>query len=140
MLFKTLSFDDFWLKATSADKSYNGFAYHSCCDSWTSRAPGTKRATHSKQLPWRKLMATLDKSTEDKKQALLAKMTEESWRVPVIFNAGCQARPAPPFQHQTAFRLHGFDQPPQQPRDDLTRPNFIQPLVEYSLDQDACTF
>lgn len=112
MVGKVVDFNKFWVKAVDADKSYNGFEYHSCCDSWSTRCPKSKRSTHKNHLPWRKLMTLLDKNTEDKKQALLGKMTEEGWKLPIVLNQICQVHSAPTLPAQLSLRLHSrFPQP-----------------------------
>lgn len=111
----TAAFDELWRLATKADKSFNGLCYHQCCDTWTTRGAEAKRATHKEKIKWRKLMSTLDKSCEDKKQALRAKMAEERWKLPVVFNEACKVRPNPSQQQQLAFRLY-------QPQDLQTPP------------------
>ncbi len=70
-------------------------------------------------------MSTLGKDTGDKKQALLAKMTEEGWRLPAVLNEFCQVRPTSTFQQQPAFRLHQFDQPPQDLQADFSPRNYV---------------
>ena len=110
---KVLSFNDLWTKANTADRSYNGFVYHSCCDIWTSRGAEPKRMTHGKHLKWRKLMASFGSSIENRKQALLTKMTEEHWRLPAILNQVCQARNSSTMQQQAAFRPYRLELPRQ---------------------------
>lgn len=91
------------MKATSADRSYNGIVYHCCCDLWTSRGAESKRVTHKSHLSWKKIIASLDKTTVEKKEALLAKMIEEGWRVPVVFNEACQFQQRSNFAQQATF-------------------------------------
>lgn len=110
---RNLTFDQLWDKANSAKQGSNGLYYHPCCDIWTTRGSEAKRASHSKHFHWRQLISTLDKSCEDKKKALLAKMAEEDWRVPIVLNEACQVRPTPTFQQQSAFSLHQAEQLPQ---------------------------
>ena len=51
-------------------------------------------------------MASLDKSLENRKQALMAKMTEEGWRVPAILNEPCLSLPNPSLGHPATFNSH----------------------------------
>lgn len=123
---KVFSFDDFWEASDAAVKAHNGFCYHSCCDIWTSRSGKSARATHKKTLKWKEITKTLDKLA-DKKLALLAKMTGEGWRIPLVLNEACSSQPKPNFQTQSAFRLHISDQPPQDVQADFSSPDFIYP-------------
>jgi chromosome segregation ATPase len=50
-------------------------------------------------------MASLDK-TVDNKQALLAKMTEEEWKLPAVLNELCPIQPSSTVQQKSAFRHH----------------------------------
>lgn len=124
---KLLAFSDLWDAAISAAKAHNGLCYHQCCDIWTTKASKSKRSTHGKSIQWRNLLLALDKNTEDKKQALLTKMTEEGWRLPAVLNERCQARPSSNFQQQTAFRLHQPDIQPQGLQADFPSLDFIYP-------------
>ena len=90
---KTLTFDELWKMAETAARSCNGLTYHHCCDVWTSRSAKVSRDSHKQKLHWKNLLSTLNKQAEDKKQALLAKMTEEGWRLPAVLNETCQAQP-----------------------------------------------
>lgn len=124
---KMMAFSDLWDAANSAAKAHNGFCYHQCCDIWTTKASKSKRSTHGKSIQWRNLLLTLDKKTEDKKQALLAKMTEEGWRLPAVFNELCQVRSSPTFQQQIAFRFHQPDIQPQGLQAGLSSLDFVYP-------------
>ena len=105
---KLLTFDELWQMADSGSIAGNSVYYHPCCDVWTTKASKAKRASHSKYLKWGKLLLTLDKSFEDKKQALHVKMIEERWRLPALLNEACQNQPAPKPSPQ-----HTFNTPPQ---------------------------
>lgn len=129
---KVMAFSDLWDAASSAAKAHNGFCYHHCCDIWTTKASKSKRSTHGKSIQWRNLLLTLDKNTEDKKQALLAKMTEEGWRLPAVLNEFCSVQPSPIFQQQAAFRPHIPDQPPQDLQAGIAHLNFINPDQPFS--------
>lgn len=132
---KVFSFDDFWEASDAAAKAHNGFCYHPCCDIWTSRSGKSARATHTKTLKWKEITRTLDKLTDNKKQDLLAKMTEEGWQVPVILNESCRVRQMPTFQQQAAFRPY---QPSIQPQDlqaSFYRQDFALPKPEDSSNQ-----
>lgn len=120
-----LTFEELWERINSVNHSFNGLNYHPCCDVWTTRSSKTKRATHKTHLHWRQITALLDKSFEDKKQALLAKMTEEEWRLPALLNEFCQVRPGPIFQQQSAFRLHQPDIQPQDLEADFSPRNYV---------------
>lgn len=85
-------------------------------------------------------MASLDKSIEDKKQALLAKMTEEGWRIPVVFNKGCQARPSPTFHRPIAFRPHQLSIQLQNLQASLAPSDFIMTSLDYPNKQDTGIF
>lgn len=85
-----LAFEQFWNKAVTAANGSNSLCHHICCDVWTTRASKSTRATHIKKTSWRAIMESLSKKAPDKKAALLAKMTEEGWRLPVILNKPCE--------------------------------------------------
>lgn len=135
---RTLNFDEFWVMANSVNESCNSVIYHPCCDVWTTRSSKSKRASHSKNLPWRKLISSLSKSVEEKKEALLAKITDEGWRLPVVLNEACQAHHNQTGRSQAAFRPHQpnlslynlqFSNPP---------PAFVQPSPECPSLQPQC--
>ena len=104
---KFLDFCDFWHLADPTRHGGNGLYYHPCCDVWTTRNAKAKRASHLKQLKWRQIAASLDRSVDDKKSALLAKMKEEGWRVPILINQLCSARPKSSADPQLPFRPVG---------------------------------
>lgn len=88
---KVMEFEDLWHLAVTHAKSRNDMFYHSCCDVWTARSAINARKSHEKKIRWRELMACLkENGGEDKKTQLLAKMSEERWRLPVVMNEGCQ--------------------------------------------------
>lgn len=129
---KQLCFQELWNIADATKESGNCLYYHPCCDVWTTRSSKTKRATHTRFLKWGRILLTLDKAAEDKKQALQAKMIEEGWRLPAVLNEACHARPSPRAQQQIAFRLH---QPPQELRAGLTPLDFLRPDSDCPLQQ-----
>lgn len=124
-----LTFEQLWEKVNA---SSNGIYYHLCCDVWTTRSSKAKRASHIKFLQWRKIMASLDKNMDDKKQALLAKMTEEGWRNPVVVNQVCQTQPATTVPTQFPFRLHNQSLQPQDLHVRLVPTNFTLPDPHYT--------
>ena len=85
---KRMPFDEFW-QVVDPSTHKDGPTYHSCCDSWSTRGWRRLNNNHTKTLQWRKVALLLDKSFEDKKLALLAKMNEEGWRLPVLLNKPC---------------------------------------------------
>ena len=85
-----MTFDELWKYAEDSEKSYNGVGYHRCCEVWTSRGSKKARDSHVHLLKWRDLMKSLGTSSEDKKQALRAKMVEERWALPVVLNRPCR--------------------------------------------------
>ena len=88
---KQWDFEELWLAALSHAKCRNDLVYHSCCDVWTTRASERARKSHVKMIRWRELMGSLKITNgEDKKTLLLAKMTEEGWRMPVVMNQACR--------------------------------------------------
>ena len=122
-----LTFDELWAKINSAHKAGNSFYYHPCCDVWTTRASKAKRASHTSHLQWKQISATLDKSVEDKKQALQAKMIEECWRLPSVVNGPCSRQPNQSSGHQLPFNLYNQDQPQQCVQAGLAEQDFIYP-------------
>lgn len=137
---RTLTFNELWELNTTALQSANGLCYHPCCDVWTTRGASAKRASHSQRLKWKGLMATLDKTAPDKKQALLAKMTEKEWRLPAILNEACQVQPKLISHQQTAFRLHQPDIQPQNLQASLAPSDFIMTSPDHPNNQDAGIF
>ena len=101
-----LSFEELWKKLSEGKTAGNTLYYHPCCDVWTSKNSKTKRASHAKQMPFRRIMSILDKSIEDKKQALMVKMAEEGWRIPAVLNEGCKMKPVASHAVQNTFRLY----------------------------------
>ena len=101
-----LSFEELWKKLSDGKVAGNTLYYHPCCDIWTSKSSKTKRATHIKQMPFRKILSILDKSIEDKKNALMVKMVEEGWRIPAILNEVCKLKLVPSVPHRNTFRLY----------------------------------
>jgi len=124
---RLVEFETLWTTGIASAKACNGICYHPCCDVWTTKGAKTIRKSHVKAQQWRNLLLTLDKSVEDKKQALLSKMTEEGWRLPAVLNETCQARPAPTFQQQTAFRLRQPDIQPQDLQAGFSSLDFVYP-------------
>ena len=103
----------------------NNLFYHSCCDVWTTRDAKPKRVAHKNHLAWRKLALTFDKTIEDRKQALLAKMTEEGWRINVVLNECCSALSSSISKQQTDLRLHQPGIHPQDLQADLSSLDLI---------------
>jgi len=134
---KTLAFQDLWNMAVAASNAHNGLAYHPCCDSWTTRASKTKRKSHRQKLQWRELLATLDRDAEDKKQALLVKMTEEGWRIPALLNQSCSARSRSSIGVQTLFQHHHQVIPPEQLPEPILGPDnpYLPSLSVSGMDQ-----
>ena len=88
---KETKFEDLWHVGSSRAKYGNDLWYHSCCDVWTTRKSEAARKSHVKKIRWKELMADIeDNGGEDKKTQLLARMTGERWRLPVVMNEGCQ--------------------------------------------------
>jgi hypothetical protein len=110
---KNMAFDPLWTLATAAARAHNGLAYHPCCDVWTSKASNAIRNSHKQKLQWKNLLSTLDKAAEDKKQALLGKMTEEGWRIPVVLNQACVCQPAQIVPRQSTFKPFQLNLQPQ---------------------------
>ena len=108
MAARLLTFEELWTLVSATNQSSNGICYHTCCDIWTTRGCNKKRTSHLSCLKWQKLSSTLDKSCEDKKQALQAKINEEGWRLPAVLNEPCLVQPSLILHQKDAFRL---DQP-----------------------------
>lgn len=114
-----LTFSQLWDLAESAKSGGNSICYHPCCDVWTSRGAIAKRASHTKFLKWGRLLLSLGK-TDDKKQALQAKMAEEGWRQPSVLNQTCRSQLKQALPLQTAFTHHQPDIPLHDTQADLT--------------------
>lgn len=132
---RTLGLEQLWEMASSTANSRNGLFYHPCCDVWSTRASKAKRASHSKHLQWRQITSTLDKSVEDKKQALLAKMTEGGWRLPALLNEACHFKPKRSFQQETAFKVVNPDLPPEDLRASFAPQDFGNASPDYHFHQ-----
>lgn len=137
---KTLTFEELWAIATTAAKACNGLTYHNCCDIWTSRSAKASRDSHRQKLQWKNIISTLDKTIEDKKQGLLAKMTEEGWRLPAVLNEACQVRLFSTRSRQLAFRHHISDQPPQELRVSSAPQNHSDHSLNCFFEQDSSNF
>lgn len=111
---RTLTLDELWSLAETTAKARNGLVHHSCCDVWTTRAAKLKRTSHHENVQWRHFLLSLDKSFADKKQAFLAKMTEEGWQLPAILNQTCQGKSSLTLRQRAAFRPLHAGQPPQE--------------------------
>ena len=109
-----IEFQELWSIATSAASACNGLVHHPCCDVWTTRAAKLKRASHRTKIQWREILNSLDKSCEDKKQALLAKMTEEGWRLPALLNEACKYQLSQPPRPRDPSKVDQPEQPPQE--------------------------
>lgn len=122
-----LPFDQFWECAVAASRAGNGFCYHPCCDVWTSpygKGKGTRR-THDKSYQWKRIISV--KNIQGKKQALLAKMIEEEWRIPVVLDEACENPRKPIMQQQTAFRPRHPDSQSQDSQAGLSCLEFVYP-------------
>jgi hypothetical protein len=126
---KTLTFDELWKLAKRTASVCNGLTYYHSCDIWTSRSAKVSRDSHKQKLQWKNLLSTLDKSCEDKEQALLAKMIEEGWQLPAILNEPCQSASRQVPQIVAAFRLYNHTEPPE----DLQASLLHQDIVPLSL-------
>lgn len=130
---RCLPFDEFWeMVACLGEAGLKSLFYHSCCDVWTTKAGKTKGTSHKNRFAWHKLALTFDKTIEDKKQALLAKMTEEGWRLDIVINESCTALSSPILQQKIVSILHQPDIHPQDLQADLSSPDFA------SQDQPTC--
>lgn len=87
---KLLTFEELWTLAVRVAFKCNGLCYHPCCDVWTTRSSKLKRASHRDSVQWRKVILNLGHSCEEKKQALLSKMSQENWRIPALLNESCK--------------------------------------------------
>ena len=130
---KLLNFDLLWNQATMVNKACNSIYYHPCCDVWTTRSSRIKRSSHTNYLPWRKLLSTLDKTSNDKKQALRTKMIEEGWRLPAVINEGCKNQANTLFQPQGAFRLINSERSGQKKSASFSSQAFVRTKQEDSL-------
>lgn len=101
-----LSFEELWNKLSVGKAAGNTLYYHPCCDIWTSKNSKTKRASHAKQMPFRRIMSILDKSIDDKKLALMVKMAEQGWRIPAVLNEACTLKPVASNPLLNTFRLY----------------------------------
>ena len=133
---RTLNLDQLWEIANASAKSCNGLMYHPCCDIWSTRAAKVKRASHTKSLHWRQITASLDKASDDKKGALLAKMTEEGWQLPVVLNKSCQPQPRLTVEPQFPFRPHNPDHLSQDFRTSIAPIEFSEYIPNHLPNQD----
>lgn len=101
-----LTFNQLWDLATRVARKCNGLCYHPCCDVWTTRSSKSKRASHSHALQWRKIILSLACCSGDKKEALLAKMSQEDWRVPAVLNEHCKTNLKTNIDKLSPFKLH----------------------------------
>jgi hypothetical protein len=85
---KKITFEDFWVLAIKASKHRNTPSYHPCCDTWSTRFSKSK-CSHRQSVTWKKMMASLDRSIENKKQALQVKMREDGLQIPILLNQPC---------------------------------------------------
>jgi hypothetical protein len=122
MMDTSLDFEAFWILASSQAQSRNTLAYHQCCDVWTTRNSKKARNSHKQITHWIQVMLSLDRSVPDKKQALLAKLTEERRRTTVLMNLKCFAslnyshRPRDSHQPlETENSIEGLQVPEPQP-------------------------
>ena len=122
MVETSLDFEAFWILASSHAQRRNTLAYHQCCDVWTTRNSKKARTSHKQITHWIQVMLSLDRSVPDKKQALLAKLTEERRRTNVLVNVKCSAssnyshRPRDSHQAlETENYIEGLQVPEAQP-------------------------
>ena len=134
-----LTFDQLWDKANTAKQGGNVLFYHPCCDVWTTRSSKAARNSHSKYMQWGKLILTLEKNIEDKKQALQAKMIEEGWRLPALLNEPCKCHLRITPDPNLPFKPHNPDQRPEELRPALPPQGFIDPLPIHFAFQDPGT-
>jgi hypothetical protein len=99
-------FQTFWDFATQRALNYNDISHHPCCDVWSTRSSKRSRTSHTKETKWKTLLASLDSTVPDKKTALMARMVEEGWKVPVLLNRPCQARSLAYPDSRLPFRPH----------------------------------
>jgi hypothetical protein len=137
---RKLTFEQLWDLSQSVLTSCNGLYYHLCCDIWTTRSSKVKRNSHSKKASWRKIISTLDRTIEDKKLALLAKMIEEGWKIPVTLNEPCQVQPKPNLHQQHGFRPHKPSIQPQDLQASLAPPDFIMTSLDHPNNQGTGIF
>ncbi len=88
---KVLDFDSFWRIAIEKAAQGNHLAFHPCCDVWTHRNSKIARQSHLKTMRWKEILTSVGRIEGDMKLALLQKMKELEWRIPVIINQQCSA-------------------------------------------------
>ena len=93
---KEFEFDQFWDYAIATAKRGHDLEYHACCDSWSTRNCKKARNSHEKTLRWRKILQALGRSEVNQKMALLMKMRDEGWRIPVRLNFRCRIQTKSP--------------------------------------------
>lgn len=136
-----IGFVDFltlWTMATAAATTHNGLCYHPCCDVWTTKSAKLKRASHKAKIQWRQIINSLGRPCENKKQAFLAKMTEEGWRVPALFNKPCDFSFPKRLQHGNTSKLAQPEMLQQEllpPIDPIYLPDIASPIDPH---QDPC--
>lgn len=135
-----LTFQQLWDKANTVNKSSNGLYYHPCCDTWTTRSSKAKRASHIKHLQWNKIISTLGRSNEDKKQALLAKMIEESWRLDIVFNEYCQFKSTDSIKDKSPFKRKNIHLASEDLQAKSAQQELILPSPDYPIYEDQCIF
>jgi hypothetical protein len=124
---KQLNFQAFWTFATARSQQGNDLHYHGCCDSWSTRNCKKARNSHNQHLQWRKLISALEPNSEGKEKALLAKMTEEGWKIPVVLNELCGTKTRQTFESQLPFKLENSCHPQGNQQTSLALPNFSYP-------------
>ena len=115
---RLLTFQELWDFTQAQNKHCNGVYYHPCCNIWTTRNSKTNRSSHKLHFNWKQIMASLPKDTEDKKQALQAKMIEEGWALPALLNKPCTNHSSPnpvlqPSSDSTSAKVPPQDLPSQ---------------------------
>lgn len=101
-----LPFDQFWELASKKNMKGNALAYHRCCDVWSTRNSKKFRDSHIEIALWRQVMMTLDRSIDDKKQALRTKLIEQRRRTTVIINQPCQVQVRPQLRPAFPSQTH----------------------------------
>ena len=87
---REVAFDELWKMGTTTDASYNCLMYHPCCDSWTTRQAKKARESHSERKYWKEVVREAKKAGKDRKEGLLAMMTEKKWKISAVLNQTCK--------------------------------------------------
>lgn len=131
---KTLSLDDFVVKAKDAAISTNGFKYHPCCGSWTTRAASISRKTHRKTMNWREFTSPFCREKEGYDDKIKARLRELDSKIPIVMNEPCSNKQISPLPARSAFK-----QSSQRKTQSISpKPERLEP-VEHQMD-DQLTF